>query len=342
MKRLFYGALASISSLLMAIALPLAASAQTATNNSPVTGNTIVVTPSNNDNWDSSQSTNGGQVQYVYDPSSPMPSGALELMTDGTTTAKANYMHSSNTALSDITALSYQTKQIAAGSSSFTSGDASYQLAVCLGGVTNNTTCNGFTTLVYEPYQQTSADTVASGLWQKWDVSGGQFWSTRSYTDSTNTSCTTTAGGGGQPFYTLADLNSVCPNAQVVGFGVNVGSNNPSYVIEVDQVVFNQYTYDFQLFNSPTSQTDCKDAGWQSLTDNSGNSFKNQGQCVSYLNTGKNNQHPTLAAVIANSSNKNALYNKAANQQAASNNGGGQVQGTNTTNNTNNTNAGSF
>ena len=34
---------------------------------------------------------------------------------------------------------------------------------------------------------------------------------------------------------------------------------------------------------------DCKDGGWQSMIDTAGNSFKNQGDCVSYFATkGKN------------------------------------------------------
>ncbi len=36
--------------------------------------------------------------------------------------------------------------------------------------------------------------------------------------------------------------------------------------------------------NLPTSKDDCKKGGYQDLTDADGNSFKNQGQCVSYFN----------------------------------------------------------
>jgi hypothetical protein len=56
-------------------------------------------------------------------------------------------------------------------------------------------------------------------------------------------------------------------------------------------------TYDFlqpgdalyTLKGSPTSKDDCKQGGWQNLTDSNGNSFKNQGDCVSFVATkGKN------------------------------------------------------
>jgi hypothetical protein len=36
--------------------------------------------------------------------------------------------------------------------------------------------------------------------------------------------------------------------------------------------------------NAPTTKDQCKNGGWQTSTDLNGNSFKNQGQCVSYFN----------------------------------------------------------
>jgi hypothetical protein len=216
-----------------------------------------------------------------------------------------------------VTDLSYSTKQVAA---SFAQGDASYQLPVCLGGVVDGN-CVGFTTLVYEPYQN---GTVTPGVWQTWDVDAGQFWSSRSYT---NGSCTVTAGGGGAPFYTLAGLQTTCPDAVAVGFGVNIGSNNPSYVIEVDQVTFNNYTYDFQLTNTPTNKDDCKNNGYTTMTDENGNGFKNQGDCVSYFNHVSKDQHASVKSVSVDNKNNKALYN---NQ--------GQVQGANTNNNSNQSN----
>jgi hypothetical protein len=42
-------------------------------------------------------------------------------------------------------------------------------------------------------------------------------------------------------------------------------------------------------FNTPSSKDDCKNNGWMALTDSSGKSFKNQGDCVSYVATGGKN-----------------------------------------------------
>ncbi len=203
---------------------------------------TTVVTPSNTEGWSTADTRPGGAVNFVADATSPFPGGALQLTTNASTTAKAQYLHATNTPLSAVTDLSYYTKQVSAP---FLGAAASYQVIVYLNG-----TSTGFTTLVYEPYHN---GTVATGTWQQWDVDAGQFWSSRSFTDGT---CTVTAGGGGAPFYTLAGLQAACPAAVVIGFGVNIGSNNPSYDVYTDGVVFNETTYDFELVLPDTTAPD--------------------------------------------------------------------------------------
>lgn len=239
---------------------------------------TIVVTPTNPQGWYSDDTRPGGAVNYVVDSTAPGGIGALQLTTDETTTSKAQYMHNTATPLANVTDLSYWTKQVSA---SFAGGDPSYQLSVCLGGATP-TSCTGFTTLVYEPYQN---GTVTSGVWQFWDVDSGQFWSSRSYTDGS--SCTVTAGGGGAPFYSLAGLQSACPNAVAIKFGVNIGSNNPSYNVYTDLFGFNNTTYDFEPYQIATNKDQCKNNGWKTYRRADGSTFKNQGDCIQYANTGK-------------------------------------------------------
>lgn len=252
-------------------------------------GSTVVVTPTNQQGWTSApplaDTRPGGAVNFVVDNTAPSGNGALQLTTDATTTSKAQYMHAANVPLADVTDLSYYTRQISA---SFPQGEPSYQLPVCLGGVTG-TTCNGFTTLVYEPYENpglgTPGGTVIPNVWQKWDVSNGQFWSSRTATGGG--ACNTVAGAGGAPFYTLAGLKSVCPNAVVVGFGVNIGSNNPAYNVYTDLFQFNDTTYDFEPYEVATSKDQCKSGGYLTVKRNDGTGFKNQGDCIQYVNTGK-------------------------------------------------------
>lgn len=250
-------------------------------------GQQVIITPQNAgaEGWTTADTRPGGAVNFVVDPTAPGNPhvGALQLTTDATTTAKAQFMHGANTPISSVNQLGYWTKQ---NSASFPGGDASYQMPTCLGGVvaptsTNPSGCIGFTTFVFEPYEN---GTVIPGTWQQWNVGAGQMWSSRSYS---NGSCTVVAGGGGAPFYTLPGLKAACPNAVVVGFGVNIGSNNPSYNVEADLVDFNGTVYNFEPYVVANNKDVCKNGGWQMYTRADGSGFKNQGDCIQYTNTGK-------------------------------------------------------
>jgi hypothetical protein len=244
-----------------------------------VTFTQVVVTPSNyaTQGWSTADTRPGGAVNFVSDASAPGGIGALQLTTDATTTSKAQSMHGANVPLSGVTELSYWTKQVSAP---FAGGDPSYQLPVCLGGVVG-TTCMGFTTFVYEPYQN---GVVSPGTWQFWDVDAGQFWSSRSYSSG---SCVVVAGGGGAPFYTLSGLQAACPSAVAVGFGVNIGSNNPSYNVYADLVNFNGTEYDFEPYAVAVTRDECKNGGWMTFRRADGSTFLNQGDCIQYVNTGR-------------------------------------------------------
>jgi len=239
---------------------------------------TVVVTPTNQQGWSTADTRPGGNVNFVVDSTAPAGIGALQLTTDLTTTAKAQYMHDTNVPLSNVSDLSYYTKQ---NSALFPGGDPSYQLPVCLGGTAGGV-CIGFTTFVYEPYEN---GVVVPGAWQTWDVDSGQFWSSRTATGGG--SCAVIAGAGGAPFYSLAFLKAACPNAAVVGFGVNIGSNNPGYNVETDLFNFNGTTYDFEPYAVATNKDQCKNGGWQTFSRADGSPFKNQGDCVSYTNNGR-------------------------------------------------------
>jgi len=243
---------------------------------SGVVAQTVIVTPSNTQGW-STDDTRPGGTATINGIQPYAGNGSLNLTTDATTTAKAQYMHVANVSLGSVTDLSYSTYQ---ASASFPGGDASYQLPVCLGGI-SSPGCVGFTTFVYEPYENGA---VIPNTWQSWDVDSGQLWSSRSYSNGT---CTVVAGGGGAPFYNLATMAVACPNAVAVGFGVNIGSNNPSYNVFADLVNFNGTTYNFELFEVATSKDQCKNGGWMAFKRADGTGFKNQGDCVSYTNNGK-------------------------------------------------------
>jgi hypothetical protein len=233
---------------------------------------TVVVTPPvNSQGWSTADTASGGQVNFVTDATAPAGAGALQLMTDATTASKAQYMHAANTPLSSVTELSYYTKQVSA---SLPVGDPSYQLPVNLNGT------SGFTTLVFEPYFNPTQGPVVSNVWQKWNVATGLFWSSRTVTCSGGT---VTGTPGGPASYTLSQIETLCPNAVVIGFGVDIGSNNPSYNVETDLVDFNGTTYNFEPNTVATNKDQCKDGGWQTFNPPNG-PYKNQGQCVSSTN----------------------------------------------------------
>jgi hypothetical protein len=238
---------------------------------------TIVVTPANTQGWSTADTRPGGAVNFVLDSTAPAGKGALELTTDATTTAKAQYLHAANTPLASVTAADYYTKQVSA---SFPEGDPSYQLVMYLNGGTS-----GFTTLVFEPYQNPTQGAVVNNVWQKWDVANGLFWSTRNVTCSNGA---VVGSPGGPAIYTLAQIKSMCPAALVAGYGVNIGSNNPAYVVRTDLFNFNGTIYDFEVTNVPTNKNQCKNGGFANFTDANSNAFKNQGQCVRFVEEHQN------------------------------------------------------
>jgi hypothetical protein len=66
-------------------------------------------------------------------------------------------------------------------------------------------------------FQNPAQGPVVPTVWQQWDVDAGLFWSTRSVTCSNGAVVGTP---GGPASYTLSDIRTMCPNAVVIGFGV--------------------------------------------------------------------------------------------------------------------------
>ena len=83
----------------------------------------------------------------------------------------------------------------------------------------------------------------------------------------------------------------------MLGFGVNVGSNGASYDVRGRpgqpqrrglRLRAGCADADAHPIRSPPESKDaCKDGGWQGLTRDDGSLFKNQGDCIQLVNTGK-------------------------------------------------------
>jgi hypothetical protein len=141
---------------------------------------------------------------------------------------------------------------------------------------------SSFTTLVFESYYtygQGALDT-----WQSWDaILGGDaiWWSTKDIPGVCAFNC----------FVSWDTIVANNPNAVISGgFGVNTGSGwNGNFEGAADGLAINGTVYDFEpgipVIGPPTSMDECKNGGWQQF--NTPRYFWNQGDCVSYVQTGQ-------------------------------------------------------
>jgi len=224
------------------------------------------------------EETGGGQTDFVKNiVDAPLGDGNLKLSSDSQNTARAGVSKPVDELLKDLSGLAYRTKQNAANTAA---GNASYRIRFDADG--NIGTTNDVATLIYEPYWQNNESPdpapVVPGVWQDWDVDEGSFWaSVPGSSAAFFTPNGVTNGAGGPPFFTLDEMSALYPDARVTSFGVGIGSYNPSYDIDVDEVVFGIETdtdiiktiYDFEP--APTStvtlckydQFDDELSGWQ-------------------------------------------------------------------------------
>jgi hypothetical protein len=231
------------------------------------------------DNW-VLYTRNAGTGIFVDGPGSPpLGAGSLNLVTP-TGADKVylfNYDHL-GTPLSAIDALSYSTYR--------DSGANPNQVpAINVEVDSNGAAPGGYTVLVFEPVYNTDQGAVQDDMWQDWDAyDGGQarWWSSRAINGVCAFDC----------FVTWDEIVAANPDAVIIGgFGVNQGSGNPALNANADALSIGYSgtttTYDFEnLVGPPTSKDECKNGGWQTFNNPT---FKNQGDCVSYVaNGGKN------------------------------------------------------
>jgi hypothetical protein len=219
-------------------------------------------------------SRNAGNGVFKIGPATPpLGVGSIELVTptgaDKVTLFNFDYV---GTPLADIDEIRYATHR--------TAGELQQVSALNIQVDVNGAAEGGFTTLVFEPVYNTAQGAVVSGAWQAWDAyNGGQaiWWSSNPIPAAPNR----------DTFVTWATILANNPDAVIVGgFGVNQGSGNPGLISAVDVLSIgiggNTVTYNFE-----PNEAICKNGGWKTLTKADGTSFKNQGDCIQYVNTGK-------------------------------------------------------
>jgi hypothetical protein len=211
----------------------------------------------------------------------PAGSGSLELQTP-TAADKVSLFNFDHvgTPLSSVNAIGYATYRDPAST-----GPAHLVPSINIQVDVNGDAEGGFTTLVFEPVYNTGQGAVVPGEWQTWDAyAGGSaiWWSTREIPGVCAADC----------FVTWDTIVASNPDAVIVGgFGVNQGSGNAGVVANADALTLGYddqcVTYDLELFRVAPSADACKDGGWRTLARADGSAFRNQGDCVSYAQTGQ-------------------------------------------------------
>jgi hypothetical protein len=117
-------------------------------------------------------------------------------------------------------------------------------------------------------------------------------WNGYAFTGST--AANSLASRHGSCANTLDAIESTAPGSEIQFFRINggdtgAGDQNLEGAYDLVGVSFNGNTtlYDFEPYAVAVSKDQCKDGGWQNVKRADGTSFKNQGDCIQYVNTGK-------------------------------------------------------
>lgn len=166
-------------------------------------------------------------AEYVPGPDGADGAGSIELNAK-TPADKSDFYHATDTKLSDVGALGY--KQHTEGAA-----QASYQLKI-LDAKRTDGDSTGFTTLVWEPYQNGQPLGSSDGWVNEANIQDGKWWSTRPI-----------AGANGQSqLVSLDDIVAANPDAHVTAYGVNLGRNNAVSTSNVDDIAFGCTTWNFE------------------------------------------------------------------------------------------------
>jgi hypothetical protein len=252
-----------------AVALATAAAALAAT---------VVVHPGDMDGWavvhDTCGAASTGSVSFVNGPGSP-PAGVgsvkFTIGANGDSYETLRTGQYNAVKLSALTSLDYWTY--------VTSAPGSQAAYIDLYVDWNNDNVQD-DTITFEPVYQTAQGTVTLNTWQHWNAFGGLWWSSNM--------------GGPPPLFTLASYIASHPNAAILGgsdknFVLATGCGGAAwtgFVGNADKLTIgvngSNTTFDFEPgIGPPTSKAQCKKGGWKKFNNPS---FKNQGQCVAYVN----------------------------------------------------------
>lgn len=135
--------------------------------------------------------------------------------------------------------------------------------------------------------------TVLQDQWQTWDAiaGGAALWR------YSGPAWPGTAVSGATP-RTWADILASYPGVRIrvsdPWLGIRIGEPYANgFTGHLDAIAFGTaagtttFDFDFSAANPPASKAQCMNGGWQALTNAEGSAFRNQGQCIQFVNTGK-------------------------------------------------------
>lgn len=264
-----------------------------------VTAQPITVTPSDvnvaGGHWFSADTRAPGSGTFVIGP--PVPPfgiGSFQLVTWNNPEKVQLFTDLyADTPLASIDGIGYQTYRDPS-SIGFVATLPTLNIRVDLD---NNGTADAY--MVYEPYQDLGNGAVLTGVWQAWDAyrNGAAKWwiNTGAGGCGQATPCTWASIMGMFSSAVVKEAASCGPAAAVSpcpgSLGVNQGSFNSGTKANADglyvSVLGESTTFDFEPYVVAASADQCKKGGWQRVRRADGSPFKNQGACVSYVNTGK-------------------------------------------------------
>lgn len=257
---------------------------------------TYVVTPTTLQGWQIQTDTTQ-TVTFVEGPATPpLPTGSAQLSVgaDGDGGAQLRQTNFAGTKLADLTTLSYST---------FVQQNNDGQAPYIILNVDRDGNGTVDDLLFFEPVYQSATyfpsnpqPFVALNQWQTWDALDGGWYGIDAHGFFPTFG---SPGTGVQPLsnYIAANPNATILNSTtgkggvriVAGFGApswnNFVGNVDNFRIGVNNV---ETIYNFELHTTPTSAAQCKKDGWQSFNPNRpAGPFKNQGDCIQFVNTGK-------------------------------------------------------
>ena len=98
-------------------------------------------------------------------------------------------------------------------------------------------------------------------------------------------------------------------------------------------------TYDFELKNEPRNANQCRNNGFANFTDENGEAFKNQGQCVRFVRSQHNNgNNGTTNNNNVKVKNNNSQSSNSGNANSSNNTNGGNARSGNASNSNSNSN----